>query len=170
MGAIYFVDTSEWINLSRLYPKSVFSSLWDNVENLISKERILSPKEVRDELKRGHDELAEWCRAHQKMFRSTSRLTEQVKKIIDEHPELVDPNAPYESADPYIIALAASCKRDIPGLSPIIVRMRMSARNHAFRMPPEPTVCKRASWWKCFKGRGGNSRKAEIIAASNTVS
>ena len=121
MGAIYFVDTSEWINLSRLYSKSVFSSLWDSVENLISKERILSPKEVRDELKRGHDELAEWCKAHQKMFRSTSRLTEQVKKIIDEHPELVDPNAPYESADPYIIALAVSCKRDIPGLSPIIV-------------------------------------------------
>ena len=115
------MDTSEWINLSRLYPKSVFSSLWDNVENLISKERILSPKEIRDELKRGHDEPAEWCKAHQKMFRSTSRLTEQVKKIIDAHPELVDPNAPYESADPYIVALAASYKRDIPGLSPITV-------------------------------------------------
>lgn len=121
MDTIYFVDTSEWINLSRLYPKNVFSSLWDNVERLITKERILSPKEVRDEIERGHDELAEWCKTHRKMFRSTNRLTEQVKKIIDEHPALVDPNAPYESADPYIIALAASRKHDIAGLSPIIV-------------------------------------------------
>lgn len=121
MGAIYFVDTSEWINLSRLYPKDVFSSLWDNVENLISEERILSPKEVRDEIKQGHDELAEWCKTHQKMFRSTDTLTEQVKKVIDEHPALVNPHAPYESADPYIIALAVSYKHDMMGLSPIIV-------------------------------------------------
>ena len=64
MDAIYFVDTNEWINLSRLYPKDVFSSLWNNVENLISEERILSPKEVQDEIKRGHDEPVQWCETH----------------------------------------------------------------------------------------------------------
>ena len=151
MGAIYFVDTNEWINLSKLYPKDVFSSLWDNIENLIAEERILAPKEVRDEIERGHDELVEWCKTHQKMFRS--RLIKQVKKIIDEHPTLVDPNAPHESADPYIIV-------HITGLSPIIV----TDENHAFHMSPELMVYKHASWWRCFKRRDGSSRGVEITS------
>ena len=59
MSAIYFVDANEWINLSRHYPKEVFPGLWGNVENLISERRIFSPREVLDEIKRGHDELVE---------------------------------------------------------------------------------------------------------------
>lgn len=121
MSAIYFVDTSEWINLNRRYPDDGFPNLWSNVENLISKERILAPREVFDEIERGHDELVEWCKTHQKMFRDTSALTGQVQKIIRDHPTLVNRNATYESADPYIIALAASYKHDISGLVPIIV-------------------------------------------------
>ena len=121
MDAIYFVDTSEWINLSRRYPDDVFPNLWKNVEDLISKGRVLVPREVLDEIERGHDELVEWCKKHQKMFRDTSALTVQVQKIIKNHPTLVNPNAMHESADPYIIALAVSYMHDISGLVPIIV-------------------------------------------------
>ena len=121
MSAIYFVDTNEWINLNRHYPKEVFSGLWENIENLISEGRILSPNEVLDEIKRGHDELVEWCRTHRTMFLNTDKLIGQVQKILKEHPTLVNPNARYESADPYLIALAASYKDNILGQSPIIV-------------------------------------------------
>ena len=121
MDAIYFVDTSEWINLNRRYPNDVFPNLWRNVEDLISKGRILAPSEVLDEIERGYDELVEWCKKHQKMFRGTSALTGRVQEIIKNHPTLVNPNATHESADPYIIALAMSYMRGISGLVPIIV-------------------------------------------------
>ena len=121
MSAIYFVDTDEWINLSRHYPKEVFPGLWENIENLIAEGRILSPKEVLDEIARGHDELKEWCRAHRTMFLNTDNLIGRVQKILKEHPTLVNPNAKYESADPYLIALAASYKSNMFGRSPIIV-------------------------------------------------
>ena len=121
MDAIYFVDTSEWINLNRRYSDDVFPNLWKNVEGLISKERILSPKEVLDEIERGHDELVEWCKKRKEMFRDAGSLTDKVQKIIKEHPTLINPNAKHESADPYIIALAMSYKQDISGLVPIIV-------------------------------------------------
>lgn len=95
MNAIYFVDTSEWINLNRHYPNDVFPNLWRNVEDLISKGRILAPKEVLDEIKRGHDELVQWCNDHREMFQSTTALTGQVQKIIRNHPTLINPNATY---------------------------------------------------------------------------
>ena len=121
MGAIYFIDTSEWINLSRHYPNEVFPSLWENIESLVSERRILSPKEVLDEIEYGHGELVEWCRAHREMFHNTDKLIKQVQEILKEHPTLVNPNATRESADPYIIALAASYRNNMSGQSPIIV-------------------------------------------------
>ena len=73
MNAIYFVDTNELINLSRHYPKEVFPGLWDSIENLISEERILSPKEVLDEIELGHDELKEWCKEHRRCSSAPTR-------------------------------------------------------------------------------------------------
>ena len=121
MNAIYFVDTNEWINLNRRYPNDVFPNLWRNVEDLIFKGRILAPREVLDEIERGHDELVGWCRKHRKMFQNTSTLTGQVQNIIKNHPTLVNSNATHESADPYIIALAMSHMHDMADLVPIIV-------------------------------------------------
>ena len=71
MDTIYIIDTSEWINLNRFYPEEIFSNLWKNLENLISKNRLFSPDEVLNELKRGNDKVAEWCRMHPKAFVST---------------------------------------------------------------------------------------------------
>ena len=119
MDTIYFVDTSAWINLSRHYPEDIFPNLWGNIEELISEKRILAPKEVLDEIEHGHDELKEWCKKHRKMFQDAD--TSQVKKIIKDHPTLVDAYARHESADPYVIALAVSCMNDISGWVPIIV-------------------------------------------------
>ena len=56
MSIIYFVDTSELINLNNRYPRKTFPGLWENVEDLISQGRMLAPNGVRDEIKQGHDE------------------------------------------------------------------------------------------------------------------
>ena len=55
------------------------------------------------------------------MFLGTDKIIGQVQKILKEHPTLVNPNARYESADPYIIALAVSYGNNLLGQSPIIV-------------------------------------------------
>ena len=121
MGVIYVVDTSEWINLYRLYPEEVFPSLWENIGRLISEERISSPREVLDEAKRGQDGLADWLKARQSIFRDTRDLIGKVQRIIKEHPGLTNPNATHESADPYVIALAMWHRDHTMDLPPIIV-------------------------------------------------
>lgn len=46
MNSIYVIDTSALIVLSQYYPKDVFSTLWDSVEDLINKENIVNPLQV----------------------------------------------------------------------------------------------------------------------------
>ena len=121
MSVIYVVDTSEWINLYRLYPKEIFPSLWENIGRLISEERISSPKEVLEEVKYGQDGLTEWFKTQQNIFHDTNDLIGKVRRIIEEHRELVNPNAPRESADPYLIALAMWHRDNTVGLPPTIV-------------------------------------------------
>ncbi len=121
MSTTYVVDTSEWINLDKKYPSEIFPSLWNRIEDLISKEKIVSPNTVRDEIKQGHDGLEAWIRQHPKAFHSTDKLITQVQKILKDHQDLIKPDAHYESADPYIIALAISIKNNLDGRSPIIV-------------------------------------------------
>lgn len=131
MVAIYFIDTSELINLNKRYPRDIFPNLWVSIENLISKGRILAPKEVLVEIQHGDDELVEWCRKHKKMFRDTDALIDTVQKIISEHPTLINPNAEDESADPYIIALAMSYKHGVSGMIPIIITdEKVNSKSH----------------------------------------
>lgn len=120
MEAICVVDTDEWINLDKRYPRDIFSGLWHKIEDLISSGRILSRDKVRDEIEQGHDGLVEWIRMHPQAFRNTNSIIVQVQKIIAEHPEIVDDDASHDTADPYIIALAISHRHDMAG-TPIIV-------------------------------------------------
>lgn len=121
MIVLYIVDTSEWINLFRLYPKTIFFGLWENIEDLISNKRIISPKIVLDEIKKGYDDLEEWCKKHPKMFYNPPRIREQAMNIVNKHPTLIKRNIPYEIADPYVIALAVFYKRSVEDYTPIIV-------------------------------------------------
>jgi len=55
---IYIIDTSSLIEMKNRYPKKNFPSLWEKVEELISKNRLISPLEVRKEIEKGDDELS----------------------------------------------------------------------------------------------------------------
>ena len=123
MSPIYITDTSAWINLSQNYPRNVFSSLWNNMERLIKKNLVLSPKQVFKEIEQGaDDELTNWCKKHRKMFLdSTAEIIRYASEIIIQHPGLVNPYATREVADPFIIALARSLKSNLSDSIPIIV-------------------------------------------------
>ena len=121
MSMTYIVDTNEWINLNKIYPKEIFPTLWGKVEGLISEGRMTSPSTVRDEIERGHDELVEWAKMHPEVFRSTDVLMGQVRRIVSDHRHLIEPDERHESADPHIIALAISIKNNLNDQTPIIV-------------------------------------------------
>ena len=120
MSTTYIIDTNEWINLKTYYPRRIFPNLWKHIEKLITDVRILEPRAVLDEIKRGDDELVEWCKRYPQMFQNTDNITSQVQNIIHEHPSLINPHKPYEDADPYIIAFAQS-RQDAHGRTAVIV-------------------------------------------------
>lgn len=118
MGFLYVLDTSSWIALEHNYPQQVFSTLWGNMEKLISSRRIVCPQEVRKEIKPRHGStLLDFCKKNRIMFQRNSTVAELTLQIVRKHPYLVDSKRPWPSADPFVIGLA----RQSPLASPIIV-------------------------------------------------
>lgn len=45
-GDIYCVDASELINLRQYFPRKVFPAVWEKLEVVIGKGRLIAPDEV----------------------------------------------------------------------------------------------------------------------------
>jgi hypothetical protein len=107
---IYIIDTSSLIEMKNRYPKKNFPSLWEKVEELISKNRLISPLEVRKEIERGDDELSKWVKNKKinKMFiKPDSLQMQKAKEIIKKYDPLAEVEKPDNlNADPFLIALA----------------------------------------------------------------
>ena len=58
----YTIDTSILIGLERRYPRDVFPSVWDAIENLVADGRACICSEVLDETSRGDDDLHDWAK------------------------------------------------------------------------------------------------------------
>ena len=104
---IYSIDTSGWTSIKRGYPISNFPSLWRNVELLHTNKRLISPKEVYDELEKQDDELFKWAKLHKQVFFKLD--DEQVAvglQIVNDYPTLVNPFKQTPDADPFVISLA----------------------------------------------------------------
>jgi hypothetical protein len=60
---MHCVDTSGWLDgWRRFYPRDVFPSLWDAIEERITKGEIVSSEEVYVELAKQDDDLHEWIK------------------------------------------------------------------------------------------------------------
>lgn len=104
------IDTNAIIDLHRrLYPRDVFPSLWENLENLVSKGDLISPKEVMKELEQRDDAILIWAKANRAMFQGLdNEQLEQVKRILKDFPKLIDPYKTTPAADPFVVSLASS--------------------------------------------------------------
>lgn len=106
---IYVADTSALIEIQRKYPNDVFELLWKNLSKLADKERIISPKQVLEEINRfaKEDYLKKWAADHRKIFKEpTPAQILKIKEILSQYPRLINPASEHEQADPYVIALA----------------------------------------------------------------
>jgi len=65
---IYVFDSSPLIDLFKHYYPDCFPSLWENFDALILEQRIISVREVRNELERWNDRLSDWVKNHRELF------------------------------------------------------------------------------------------------------
>jgi len=107
----YVIDTSSLIDLNYRYPVDVFPGIWKNLETLISKGFLISPREVLKEIK--DDSLREWAKNQKKLFKELNTLQINiVKEILKKYPSLAMPDKDGPQADPFVIALAISLGKD----------------------------------------------------------
>lgn len=107
-GYCYSIDTSALIDLKPYFPH-IFTSLWKNLENLISQKRLIAPREVLEELKKKDDELLKWAKGHRQIFKNLdNEQMNQMRNILKDFPKFVDTDKTTPEADPFVIALAMS--------------------------------------------------------------
>jgi hypothetical protein len=101
------MDTSSFVNLHLWRPARHHREVWRQFETLIEQDRLMAPRPVLEELAAREDTLLKWARGHKSVFKKTTReLVRRVQEILKRFPDLVDPNAPESSADPFVVALA----------------------------------------------------------------
>lgn len=104
----YCFDTSSLIECwTRSYPPDIFPGLWDKLGDLVTYAQVVCPEEVRIELIRQDDGLAEWTAARPHLFvpldDSIQRATREVLRA---HPLLMKATKNRNGADPFVIATA----------------------------------------------------------------
>jgi rRNA maturation endonuclease Nob1 len=103
---IYIIDTSSLVKLNRNNPIDVFPSIWEKLKFLADNNRLISPKEVFNEIQQNDDMLSKWAKKQKTMFKEpTKRQIELVKDILRDFPALLDTERKFD-ADSWVIALA----------------------------------------------------------------
>ena len=130
----YCIDTSAildgWV---RYYPRDVFPTLWDKLEDMIAGGRLIAPDEVLKELSKNDDDLHAWARLQDGLF---CPLEDDIQiataEILGAFPKLVNNERNRSIADPFVIAVAK-----VRGLSVVTGEKRKG--NPA--RPKIPDVC-----------------------------
>ena len=110
---MYFFDTNVFIQLGLYYP-SRFPTIWERINNLVQNGKLLSVREVRNELELGNASpyISGWVKANRKIFKIPSeKELHIVKNILGDNRfrglvrrESILKGLPV--ADPFIIAAA----------------------------------------------------------------
>lgn len=69
---IYVFDTSPLINIFKNYYPRRFPSLWKKFNELVNNENLISCRENYREIEERDDNLFEWAKNHEKIFKSPS--------------------------------------------------------------------------------------------------
>lgn len=104
----YVVDTSALMDWhDRYYPPDVFPTLVDLLDGLIGQGRLVSVEIAYDEVqKMGSSGLQSWSKQRKASFDATKNHLGEALAIEGAYPALKDPNAMFDEADAYVIALA----------------------------------------------------------------
>jgi hypothetical protein len=108
MNGQYSVDTSSLIELKH-FPRDVFGSVWDTLEELIKAKRLFAPHEVFRELQKGDDEIFKWAKAQPGLFVDLDAVQGTLlADLLARFPAMAAPAKVGPHADPLVVALARS--------------------------------------------------------------
>jgi hypothetical protein len=107
----YCLDSNFFIQAwNEYYPPDFCKNYWDVIDMLSKRGIIYSPVEVKEELESKSDELAEWVKDKNYLFKSTTvEITEALVEIFNknkQHKYLIDNRKKRNLADPWVIAHA----------------------------------------------------------------
>jgi hypothetical protein len=104
----FCVDTSGWLDgWHRYYPRDVFPSLWQNVEERVNGGHVIASEEVYVELQKKDDDLHEWMKQRKLMLiPANESIQRRVAEVLATYPRLVDMLKGRSQADPFVIATA----------------------------------------------------------------
>jgi len=102
----YSFDTSGLMDgWRRHYPPDVFISLWERLDEMGERGEMFIMDQVRLELDVKDDDLSAWVNARRHICRPLSNeIQESIEEILHLYPDLVDPRALRDFADPFVIA------------------------------------------------------------------
>ncbi|MDR1872358.1 MAG: DUF4411 family protein [Deltaproteobacteria bacterium] len=103
----YILDTNVFINLQKIYPLTIFDSLWKIFESLLNDGIAISSIEVFKELHICNDDIVELAERNKHIFfKNTYYIYMEVRDILKKYPKLVTGSKKSNNADPFVIALA----------------------------------------------------------------
>lgn len=104
----YCFDTSSFLDAAvRWYPRDIFPSFWEKLEELIGNGQIVTSGEVLRELERKDDEVFQWAKARPELFMPLSEDVQRATaKVLEKFPRLVDERSGKSRADPFVIGVA----------------------------------------------------------------
>lgn len=83
---VYCIDTSALIDGWKDYPPENFG-VWNNINDLINENRLISPYHVLDELEVGGDDLFTWCKEKNFFCSPTGETPRIVTEILTNFPD-----------------------------------------------------------------------------------
>jgi hypothetical protein len=128
-----------------MYSRDVFPGIWGGLDKLVEEERLIAPREVRDELKR-MDDIKLWTGERQgKMFLDLDQQQIDMAREIGRIPGFVKPDKITPDADPYVIALALARQKS-GGAEPLYeqdkhIVVTQEVPSGAGGKPKIPNVC-----------------------------
>lgn len=132
---VYCIDTSALINIVRYpgYPREVFPTIWEKLENMVKRGELISHVEVYKEIEKRKDTIYEWCKQNRNMFKDIDECQikelENIKRKYDLDHWNTEINRGSPWADPWLIALSicedaiiVTDEKDVPNRIPSIAR------------------------------------------------
>lgn len=142
---LYIIDTSSLVKLNRNNPIDVFPSIWDKLQLLADKNRLVAPKEVLNEIKQNDDMLTRWAKVQRKMFKDpTPKQIILVQEILKDFPALIDAERKFD-ADPWVIALAIEMSEDPQKTLTVIKRIVVTEEKLRENRIRIPYICNKKS-------------------------
>ena len=102
----YIIDASIWINVWRTHPPDIYVNVWQRLDGAIGNGALLSPEEVRHELERGTDNLAEFLLQRAGLFVPLDAAQMAAVGEVQAQCPLAADEGERNRADAFVVALA----------------------------------------------------------------